>query len=540
MSKRATLIASIAGVALLVIGLLYPIVRFKYSHLLFDDALMFARYARNMHSGYGPAWNPAGPATYGCTSIAFMLLTWFAFFFSQEDATVVVTLSVAGGFALFIGLGLFARWTGVREKAQVGPVLAILLLACLAYPSNLARVTWNGMDTGLAALAAALWLWALMKVEERGKGAPFVGIAGALLFWVRPELLMFSAGVPILTFLMDRSKPKWFVEYVGAFAVTLAIVMAVNQRWLGSALPLPFYGKVVKNYEEFNVARYQPIGYRLAAHYLWTSAGLLLLILAGLRSWKAWPASVRSGLIVSIGFFAFVTFGVTQIMGSVGRLYWPTMPFLFAAAAYATIELLKSRSRVPQVIGVCCVALGSLMMVRQLAPMIRSGKVQVADLTTEASFDYHRKRWPGLMAIGAIPDKLLIAATEVGHPGSLCKTCDVMDLAGLNHREIAFQPAKALELMETQKPDVIYFPPPDYVGLNRKLIESAWLQQDYIVYNPPDLRLPLPVALRKDGPHFAEIKRAVEDDLTIKRKAGSTFMRERSLYRADIPNSAAF
>ena len=39
-----------------------------------DDAYMFLRYADNILAGNGFAWNPDGPRTYGCTSIAHAFL----------------------------------------------------------------------------------------------------------------------------------------------------------------------------------------------------------------------------------------------------------------------------------------------------------------------------------------------------------------------------------------------------------------------------------------------------------------------------------
>lgn len=481
--------------------------RYQTPVFLFDDSFMFVRYARNFWSGDGFAWNPSGPPTYGCTSVWFLLLTTVTLKWFADPSLQLTVLSVTGGLACIAAIAWASRalvesWANVTLGLGVAFGLAL-------WPRGANRflpVWFTGMDTTWAVAYLALWFGMLWY----RKSGVWLGFVGAFAFWARPELLIFTIGVPVVLLLIDKSERRRMLVTLLSGAIVGSGLLLFNLALFQSWVPLPFYGKVTGGYEDFNFAVYNA---EIRAKLLWFASqigGAILVLTVGMgfvirqreplrRDWLA-----SAGMAVVFGWF--ITTQVTQTMGHHGRFYWPLWPVVAAGVVYVL-------PRIPIPDKGWLVAVGLVVGIGVIDE-IRTTNLTgpLTRFSTGANYEQQRlATWPGLRGI---PPGSVIATTEVGHPGALLPAVHIIDMAGLNDRTFAIKRDAAEQMFRNRAPDVLYIPHRDYRGMIRRIIASEALRQDYEYFDPPELRLPLPVAVRRDWKHRGQFVEQLKNDFT--------------------------
>ena len=205
---RLALGLAIAGFATLVVV-------FARGHWggVYDDALIYLRYVKNLRHGCGLRFNCAGPPVEGFTGPLQLALLYGGSFLTDRliDLTQVIgTASLVGAGAIAI---LLARRLGEKSLQLALPVATALALGLDPF---LKLIAINGMETALAALAITLVIYAALG--ER----PWllVGAACASVL-VRPEAVLFVLALPVLPALR-----RW--RYLATAAGVLAAIAALG------------------------------------------------------------------------------------------------------------------------------------------------------------------------------------------------------------------------------------------------------------------------------------------------------------------------
>lgn len=396
--------------------------------------------------------------------------------------------------AAFVWLARTVRPAG----AVVQPMTVVGLWLCLSLWFYGAQLFIPNLFTGMDTTWAVAYLagWYAMWIQRRSPAA--VGLAGGLAFFVRPDFVLLTLGVPLVAAGLEKERRRYERAVLGYCLVGIAGCLVAAHFLLGSSLPLPFYAKVASVYREFDRAAYNEDVFKKFAFFVAVALlpGLACLAahwaLRGRR--PSFPPSIAAGLIMAGVFILYITFGVMQIMGHYGRFYWPVLPFLFAWFAWitsdASLPLYRSRWLVPGALAI--LASGVFLDARSA---VRRQRV----MNVSALENYRQERmhtWPGLM--GLQPGSVL-ATTEVGHPGSLLPNVTIIDLAGLNDKDFATNPNAVDEMFRERPPDVMYMPHTHYRGLLRQIEAHPVFRSEYDIYDPQDINVPLPVAVRRDS-----------------------------------------
>jgi hypothetical protein len=400
----------------------------------------------------------------------------------------------------------------------------------------------NGMDTtfDLACVAALLLLWERQSARPTRARAIWIGVAGALCYAARPDLALYAVGVPTVVAILTRGESRRFAIASGVLALALiGLEIAFAAWYYASPFPLAFYVKSLNhNYGEAFRKRWSAEPARQIAAYLGIFAPLFVLILLqlprALRSMQEPAQAVRIGaLMATIAYLLYYRFGVVQVVSGHQRFYYPTLPALCLCAASAASDLWREPrpwitswiERVPRtaVAGVVALAFLSVGPAALDAAHAARGEQRTGQLfvfDAAARFERGASRaarlWFGLTRFSQLPDDLVIATTEVGHPAALNPNKRIVDLAGLNETRFAHEGFSADRLFAMQ-PDVIYLPHPDYQEMNAALRTHPVLRDDYRVYTKADLGLggyaytTLDLALRKSSRHYAELERIVAE-----------------------------
>jgi hypothetical protein len=379
------------------------------------------------------------------------------------------------------------------------------------------------MDTMLAALANTAVVFASLRLAEKPSSAQALAAAGVGLLAIeaRPDNVIIAALCPLLALWLLAPAPRLhpLLVWAGTLGGLVLVDLTLKWRLLGTPLPLAFYAKQPWYYRGFvGEFTWNPFLF-LKVALATVSPFLVALMLFSRR------ASVRVLLVLLIP--ATVTFAalfsVNQIMGHLGRLFFPSLPLLVVAGALVTDrwaqglpDELRATESAPRFARSLLVRLAcaSLALVGGAWALDATGRAYEGRAQTQvlASLDGYRipaaaplpdlDSWQASHEIARLaaesPPGTTFAMSEHGLVGAYAPRAVIIDVLGLHDPIFARNGFSAAELWRRQ-PDVIWMPHPDHTQMLRDILDSDELWQHYLFY--PDA-FSYGVALRHDGPHY--------------------------------------
>lgn len=488
-----------------------------------DDAYMFVRYARNMAASGRLAWNPGGPPVYGLTSLGYFAVVFLLHVTARVDPAFVLILATLLCGAAFVAL---AAAMGARAAASGGPrAFAWSTAAALAgvglAANALAPHFVSGMDTAFTLAAVTVVLTCALAAQRTAswRAAVIWGTTGGALLWVRPDTLVFGLGLPCMVAVWGAggTRRAAFRAAVVAAATTILLGLAA---WLllGSPVPLAVYAKVLHGYGDDMRQVYAGVAGRELGAFLRTNLLLVAPAVAGLvlrlRTRGVRDAAFDLGLLITIVvFLVFHRFFVLPIMGDRQRFELPALPPLLLLAIHGAQQLAalpagagpRGRRLLWGATAAVLVAL-VLPAARNAAHVARSPRPSGFSVLAHYRDDWPARMWLRLDRVAELPDDIVIATTEVGHPGVLNPGKTIVDLAGLNDPEFARYGFSAERLFARPWPDLFYITSRHYAAIRLALLQDPRFAAAYEVRAVPG---GLAVALHRDGRHYRELRAAL-------------------------------
>ena len=512
----------------------------------YDDAHFFKRMALNALDHGALAWNLDEGPVYGATSQSF-----------QAVAVVLAGLTrtyyalAARVFSIVCLVAAFAILVRLTARADRGlSATFAFCTAVLLFPAI------TGMETALAVLSVTVLLWA--STSER---APWSARPLSMLFvyLTRPDAALL--GSLLLVERWWRIGRRAWIE-VALAAQGLASALLFFQLYYGTALPLPFYAKqkAFSPYDEHFLRLSAEVGSQRFALFALSAAPLFLRALF-LRD--------RKNLVLLSAAAVFVIFhrwSTVDVMGMQGRFYAPCLPLLVLASARAGAPgqrvpwnplclaaaglvtlfagLLFTQSLpsgkgfrldlFPTFIQLSTVAGGIALLfslecrryrpLLALAPLLvvlfgSFGALSANDLVLRSDDDFldlQTSRYTvyrGLDTLRAsFGEEIHVYHSEVGLPGLRFQRGKVTDLAGLLSQEWLFREQSFDELCQRDRPEGIFLPHRNYVGLNAEIQSSSCLRGYQRVVQDSSSAL----FVRDDlAPRYLECARARNDPFVV-------------------------
>jgi hypothetical protein len=490
----------------------------------FDDAYMYLRYAHNALAGQWLAWNPGEAPVYGVTSLLhFLLVTLLCRLLPGRHAAV---LQIASGTAALALLAALITLCGrlCRDVRLHGHYLlwGAVLLPLLCYRETFFFHAHTGMDTMLAALANTAVVFASLRLAEKPSSARALAAAGVGLLAIeaRPDNVIVAALCPLLALWLLAPAPRLRPLFLWAGTLGGLVLVDLTLRWrlLGTPLPLAFYAKQPWYYRGF-VGEFTWNPFLFLKVALATISPFLVALLLFFRR-----ASVRLLLVLLIPatVACAAQFSVNQIMGHLGRFYFPSLPLFVVAGALLADRWVQG---LPELWTESAPRLARSLLVRLACALLAlmggawaldaAGRAYEGRAQTQvlAALDGYRipaaaplpdlDSWQASHEIARLaaesPPGTTFAMSEHGLVGSYAPRAVIVDVLGLHDRIFARNGFSVAELWRRQ-PDVIWMPHPDHTQMLRDIFDSDELWQHYLFY--PDA-FSYGVALRQDGPHSA-------------------------------------
>ncbi len=494
----------------------------------FDDAYMFVRYANNWLAGHGVAWNPGQAPVYGVTSPLHLIVVTAGrgLFPRMDDASLLRACSAGAGLLLVLALAVTCARSS-RSPWLRGHVVAWAagLAVLLGYGEAFLFHAGTGMDTLLAALANTVVLLLAARLSERpslGRAAASA-IAAYAAVQARPDNVIVALLCPVLTLALLSPAPRGraMALFAGLTTLLLSADVLLKWRFWGTPLPLAFYTKQPGHYGAF------------AGEFSWNPLWFLHVFLGALLPFLlamllfAGRASLRTFLVLLVPALLSVAglFSVNQIMGHLGRFYFPLLPLFVLAGVRALDDGLRVLATEQD-----STRLARRLMLRLgLAVLVLSG----GSLGLHAAGRAWAARAPALPEVAfprpvpaptplpeldswrasqevaqwaaSVPAGTRMAMSEHGLVGARARDAIIIDVLGL-HDGVFAHGFRVAELWRRQ-PDAVWMPHPDHVEMLRQILDSPEFRRDYLFF--PDA-FAFGFALRRSSPRFAALSVAFE------------------------------
>jgi hypothetical protein len=489
----------------------------------FDDAYMFWRYAVNLRHGLGISWNLDGIHTYGETALLWGFVVWLVSFTSSNAPTALVvaswTCSVAALVAITLAVSRNARSQFFSSSWRVMPCVALPLLHSGVFTVN--AVT--GMETMLAMLLLAIYVGLAIAWQRRAVSSSLLAVVGLLLFLTRPESALSAVLIPVLLH-RGAADRRRLVQFLGLFAAVVLLDLGLCQLYFHVPVPLSFFMKSGHGYQGY-AHNWTPIlsAFDFVKDFRFYLA-LLILCMSRRQARLAIACLVPMGLT-----FVYLTRTV-QIMGFNARYYIPYLPLLAIPALLLVDTLIEHLERegtgrwltrglatqtAVALLFVFGLQLPSLNRLALAADERAAGTTRVyarVDLHIDAKTQMPVMKWVSVIEdvgtdlIKPLPRGVSVAATEVGYLGYAAPQANIIDLAGLNDRQIALH-GFSMDALLARKPDIIWFPHSDYTYQRGQMFSDPELLRQYDVYADA---AKYGLAVRKDSPFRGPIMQQLD------------------------------
>jgi len=526
LTKRFFCLAMLVGLA--TIGF-YAFNQFELPRI-WDDGYIFQRYAQQLLAGAGLAWNPGSEPSYGLTSPLFVIPHALFRVLSGGNPSLGAALSSTVFGVVFILLTLWLVARHLEASRAVRAAVALLFVFCLGW-SEVGRLLSCGMDTtfALSYLAGLLIVARRFAKDASRRSAALLGIYGGVAFWVRPELITFSLAIAGAEFLYGGERRKVARWALALVVGVIGVILLTNKLYFGTALPLPFYAKSWGLYQGSLDVAYRGVAGQALVEFIGYFWPLILVVILGVvgRSQLRHADPLDKALaLATAACLIYYSAVALPVMGGAQRFYMPTIVPLTYLAGRSLSNWQRALPVTIRGLGserwAAAACAGMLLLLVLLAPKtVAHGKSfawklrrrgwhwdPVKHSATRGPNEY----WFRVNEFAALPDDLVIAATEVGFLSALNPRKHIIDMAGLNDKRYALEPFDAERLLGEQRPDLIYMPHQDYRAMIEALEGSPHFRR-YVHYDNKRLKTrKFGIAIAKESRYYLKMLAVVRRD----------------------------
>jgi hypothetical protein len=437
-----------------------------------DDAFIFFRYARNIATGDGWAYNPGDSAANGATSPLWTLVLAGAYLV-RRDMESNAWLLYAG---LLASTGLLS-FAALRRTGQV--VAGVVAAPLIVLNPVLLRV--RGMESALfLALASAVLLvgcWSGEDGRHPRRRAVLLGVLSALLVLVRPEGAILVGLVLLLRWFEDRRLPWLTVLSAALTALPWTLYSTVA---FGSPVAGTLAAKSAQTRSGYFGSTFEFIRYLERLDDRWWSIAVVALAAVGLVAGLAAEPSRRFVLVLT-------TFAACQFLGY-GLVVRPPVYHWYYAVTYWTVSILAA-------IGIAAIA--RFVAARLAAPsrswvapaVAAAGATLVVGLQISGQVRgdvYQGYEMASEWIVQNSTEDQSVSATEIGVVGWFTDR-PMVDYLGLLSRESADEVGRGdlASWLERERPD-FYIQHAPIWAMESQAAALPWFSAAYVpVYDSP-------------------------------------------------------
>ena len=210
--------------------------------VLFDDAMISMRYARNLTSGDGLVWNPGGERVEGYTNplwVGFMAVFHFLPIASSKMSLLV---QISGAILLIVNLIYVKKLAELLSGSTLTALMSVILTAFYTPLNN-----WGlqGMEVSALVLIVSISLWLTLKYIRVNKFSPLIYVLLGIGTLIRIDMAVIYIVVLIyLSVVLSDHRRQNLFWGLGFFVLFILSQTIFRLTYYGDLLPNTFYLKV--------------------------------------------------------------------------------------------------------------------------------------------------------------------------------------------------------------------------------------------------------------------------------------------------------
>ncbi len=332
--------------------------------LLFDDAMVSMKYAKNVAEGNGLVWNASEKRVEGITNPAWTFLMVIPHIAGLPPSKTPLPIMILAVLLLTVNATLVYRITEMFTERGHWAALAAAGFTAFSYPLN----HWSiaGMEVGL--LATLVTLAVYLALHHSSKGWHLYAVLAGMTF------VRIDAVVPALIIVLFHSRRqenplrRRLLYGVSAIAVAIAVQTLARMIYYGDIVPNTYYLKMAGFPFWPRILR----GLSVAAQWWGTSmAGLSMVIAAGFFLYKESRLGLPFMIIAGqVCYSIFVGGDAWEWWGESNRYITVALPMAFVLLGSSLGAMATwVRNRLPIIaqsrmfVGACILLLVSLFFV---------------------------------------------------------------------------------------------------------------------------------------------------------------------------------
>lgn len=310
--------------------------------VLFDDAMISMRYAKNLANGFGLVWNPGETPVEGFTNPLWTI--WMAVLHLLPVAASKMSLLVqVSGAACMLGMLIFVRKIALElAHSELVSLLAVILTAFYMPLNNWALL---GMEVSLLVLLLSASTYLLLLNLRTGRFSFWPYLLLGLGTLVRFDMAVpFLASLIFMVILDSRNRRRHLLWGLAILLVSLGGQTLLRWIYYHDLLPNTYYLKVTGYPMLLRIAR----GLYALHTFVWGSNWLLIILPFSLLIFRR-DRQVTLLFTLILGqaaYSAYVGGDAWEHRGGANRYLALAIPFyfiLFSYAAYQLKEFLASK-----------------------------------------------------------------------------------------------------------------------------------------------------------------------------------------------------
>lgn len=251
--------------------------------VLFDDAMISMRFARNMAQGFGLVWNPGGERIEGFTNPLWVIFMAFFHLFPIPETQISLYIQVSG--ALFLAINLFFV-KKITEEFTSNPL--VILLACLLVAFYGPLNIWSllGMEVSLLVMVASIAVYGVLKTSPERFPYGIYLLLGISTFVRMDMTVIYLAILAVLFFAQPNFRKRHLLLGIGLLILFLGTQTLLRYWYYGAWLPNTYYLKVEGFPVVIRILRGLYVLFMLTWRANWILCLLPLSLLFFRRDWK--------------------------------------------------------------------------------------------------------------------------------------------------------------------------------------------------------------------------------------------------------------
>lgn len=210
--------------------------------VLFDDAMISMRYAKNLAEGYGLVWNPGETPVEGYSNPLWVIFMAVFHLFPIPESKISLAIQISGAIFLLVNLVFVKKLSESLSEKSIVPIMALALTAFYVPLNN-----WGLQGMEVCALALILSIASLKTIQnlKNEQFSPWPYILLGIGTLVRIDVV-----VPFLVFIgflviFDPQYRRQHLIWGGGILAASLISQTLFRLWYyGDPLPNTYYLKV--------------------------------------------------------------------------------------------------------------------------------------------------------------------------------------------------------------------------------------------------------------------------------------------------------